>query len=178
MGASGSLLTAAMVLEVCIPARCWIAPEIPMARYSCGETVLAGCPTWLEGGYQPASTAARDAPTAPPSRSASFSIIAKCSGPPSPRPPETTTAASVSSGRPEEARTSRPVTVVASAAGDSSTDTSVTSGVTCAGSGLVAFGFTAITGTPFVTAEVTRNDAANTDCVATTPGPDRPPHRR
>src|SRR6266511_3896731 len=31
MGASPSLLTATIVLEVCIPARCWIAPEIPTA---------------------------------------------------------------------------------------------------------------------------------------------------
>ena len=117
----------------------------------------------MECGYQPASTAARDAPTAAPSRSASFSIIAKCSGPPSPRPPETTIEASVSSGRPELARTSRPVTVAASAAGDNSTATSATSGLTGAASGLVAFGFTAITGTPEVTADRTMNDAANTD---------------
>jgi hypothetical protein len=31
IGASGSLLMATMVLEVCIPARCWIAPEMPSA---------------------------------------------------------------------------------------------------------------------------------------------------
>ena len=31
MGASGSLLTAVMVLEVCMPARCWIAPCMPGA---------------------------------------------------------------------------------------------------------------------------------------------------
>jgi hypothetical protein len=34
------LLMATMVLEVCIPARCWMAPEIPVAMYSCGETLL------------------------------------------------------------------------------------------------------------------------------------------
>jgi hypothetical protein len=32
IGASGSLLTAAMTLDVCMPARCWIAPEMPIAR--------------------------------------------------------------------------------------------------------------------------------------------------
>ncbi len=31
IGASSSLLTATMVFEVCIPARCWIAPEMPLA---------------------------------------------------------------------------------------------------------------------------------------------------
>ncbi len=34
IGASSSLLTATMVFEVCIPARCWIAPEMPAATYS------------------------------------------------------------------------------------------------------------------------------------------------
>ena len=38
-----------------MPARCWIAPEIPTATYSCGETVLPVCPTWNSCGYQPAS---------------------------------------------------------------------------------------------------------------------------
>ena len=31
IGASSSLLTATMVLEVCMPARCWMAPEMPVA---------------------------------------------------------------------------------------------------------------------------------------------------
>ena len=46
MGASGSLLIATITLEVFIPARCWIAPEMPMAMYSCGATILPVCPTW------------------------------------------------------------------------------------------------------------------------------------
>src|SRR4051812_476930 len=82
-----------------MPARCWIAPEMPTARYSCGDTVLPVCPTWNWCGYQPASVAARDAPTAPPSVSASCSMSAKFSLPPTPRPPDTTICASVSSGR-------------------------------------------------------------------------------
>jgi hypothetical protein len=32
IGASGSLLTATIVFEVCIPARCWMAPDMPTAR--------------------------------------------------------------------------------------------------------------------------------------------------
>src|SRR6266508_358053 len=46
MGASPSLLTATIVLDVCMPARCWIAPEMPSATYNCGETVLPVWPTW------------------------------------------------------------------------------------------------------------------------------------
>jgi hypothetical protein len=36
----GSLLMTTIVCEVCIPARCWMAPEMPEPMYSCGETVL------------------------------------------------------------------------------------------------------------------------------------------
>ncbi|MEU4703817.1 hypothetical protein [Nonomuraea dietziae] len=32
-----------MVFAVCMPALCWIAPEMPAAMYSCGETAL---PVW------------------------------------------------------------------------------------------------------------------------------------
>ena len=62
--------------------------------YSLGETVLPVCPTCVEYGYQPASTTARVAPTAPPSAAASSSIIVKPSGDPSPRPPATMMSAS------------------------------------------------------------------------------------
>ena len=44
-GASGSLLIATMTLDDDIPARCWMAPEIPQAMYNCGLTVLPVCPT-------------------------------------------------------------------------------------------------------------------------------------
>ena len=63
---------------------------MPHAMYSCGDTVLPVWPTWNWCGYQPASVAAREAPTAAPSESASFSIRAKFSPAPTPRPPETT----------------------------------------------------------------------------------------
>src|ERR1700750_984914 len=56
---------ATMVLEVCMPARCWMAPEIPTAMYSCGETVLPVWPTWNWCGYQPAAVSGRGAPAAP-----------------------------------------------------------------------------------------------------------------
>src|SRR3954452_12656351 len=79
IGASGSLLIATIVLDVCMPARCWIAPEMPTAMYSCGDTVTPVWPTCMLCGTQPASTTAREAPTAAPSESASFSMIAKLS---------------------------------------------------------------------------------------------------
>jgi len=50
-----------------MPTLCWIAPEMPAARYSFGETVLPVWPICAAYGYQPASTTARVAPTAPPS---------------------------------------------------------------------------------------------------------------
>ncbi len=97
MGASGSLFTATMTFEPFMPARCWMAPEMPTATYSSGATTLPVCPTCQSFGTQPASTAARLAPTAAPRSSASPSISLK--SPLVPRPPETTTRASVSSGR-------------------------------------------------------------------------------
>ena len=57
-------------------------------------------PIWKRCGFHPASTAARDAPTAAPMTPASSSSSTKFSGPLSPRPPDTTISASVSSGSP------------------------------------------------------------------------------
>src|SRR3954467_6441931 len=94
IGAFGSLLIATITPELCIPTLCWIAPEIPHAMYSFGETVLPVCPTCVAYGYHPASTTARVAPTAPPSAFPHSSTSAKFSGPPSPRPPATMTSAS------------------------------------------------------------------------------------
>src|SRR5512143_759583 len=97
MGASGSLFTATITLEPFMPARCWMAPEMPAAMYSSGATTLPVWPTCQSFGTQPASTAARLAPTAAPSSSASASTGLK--SPFVPRPPETIARASVSSGR-------------------------------------------------------------------------------
>ena len=46
IGAFASLLIATMFSELCIPTLCWIAPEMPAARYSFGETVLPVWPIW------------------------------------------------------------------------------------------------------------------------------------
>src|SRR5213596_764993 len=67
---------------------------MPQAMYSFGATVLPVWPTCVEYGYQPASTTARVAATAPPSACASSSTNLKFSGPPRPRPPATITCAS------------------------------------------------------------------------------------
>src|SRR2546425_390030 len=49
-----------MTFEVRMPARCWIAPEMPTAMYSDGLTVFPVCPTWSACARHPASTTARD----------------------------------------------------------------------------------------------------------------------
>src|SRR5258705_232361 len=82
-----------------MPARCWIAPEMPTAMYKSGATILPVCPTCQSFGTNPASTAAREAPMAAFSLSASGSSTLKLSPEPMPRPPETITRAEVSSGR-------------------------------------------------------------------------------
>src|SRR5687767_7141263 len=124
IGASSSLLTATIVFDVCMPARCWMAPEMPLATYSCGETVLPVCPIWEECGYQPESTAARDAPTAAPSESPNASASGKSR--PVPPPPDTTTEASVTSGRPVASFGFLEVMFAALAAPELSTETAAT----------------------------------------------------
>ncbi len=91
IGAFASLLIATMFSEDCIPTLCWIAPEIPAARYSLGATVLPVWPICAAYGYQPASTTARVAATAllPPNAAARSSASLKPSALPSPRPPAT-----------------------------------------------------------------------------------------
>src|ERR1022692_540706 len=171
MGASASLLTTMIVFEVCIPARCWMAPEMPTARYSCGETILPVWPTWNWCGYQPASVAALDAPTAAPSASASFSIRAKFSALPTPRPPETTIEASVSSGRSPPSWTTRSVMRAPFAASVTSVPAGTISAAPGAGSGVVAFGRTAMIGRPAVTLEFTTIAPPKIDCSATRSSP-------
>ncbi|KAG0956967.1 hypothetical protein G6F31_012550 [Rhizopus arrhizus] len=94
---------ATMVLESFMPARCWMAPEIPTATYSAGATILPVCPTCQSLGAYPASTAAREAPRAAPSFCANGSSSLKFSALPRPRPPDTTTRAPPSSGRSDTA---------------------------------------------------------------------------
>src|SRR5207237_8630419 len=52
IGALASLLMATMFSEDCMPTLCWMAPEIPAARYSFGATVLPVCPICAAYGYQ------------------------------------------------------------------------------------------------------------------------------
>src|ERR1019366_9485263 len=164
-----SLLTAMIVLDVCMPARCWIAPETPAATYSCGETCLPVWPTWWLCGYQPASTAAREAPTAAPRESANSSTGEK--SPAVPRPPETTIAASVSSGRPDAALGWLSVIRAAFALAE------ITISVTCStpapetASGVTEFGLTVMMAVPLVTVACTMKPPANTDWVVRTAPP-------
>src|SRR5699024_6648834 len=167
IGASSSLLIATIVLEVCMPARCWIAPEMPAATYSCGETCLPVWPTCEECGYQPASTAAREAPTAAPRVSAKVSTGPK--SPPVPRPPETTIGASVSSGRPVCFFGSDAVILAALACSEMLTESSSKAPAPLACSGAAEFGLTQMIGVPWVTFAVTVWLPAKTDCVVTGP---------
>jgi hypothetical protein len=66
--------------------------------YSSGATTFPVWPIWYSFGTKPASTAAREAPTAPFNLSASFSNNTKLSPLFRPRPPATTTRAVVRSG--------------------------------------------------------------------------------
>src|SRR5438445_4497659 len=45
IGAFGSLLIAMITPEACMPTLCWIAPEMPHAMYSFGDTVFPVWPT-------------------------------------------------------------------------------------------------------------------------------------
>src|SRR3954451_7567039 len=173
IGASGSLLIATIVLDVCMPARCWIAPEMPTAMYSCGDTVTPVWPTCMLCGTQPASTTAREAPTAAPSESASFSMIAKLSALPMPRPPETTTDASDSCGREPFSSTTLSTILAPLAASEIVTDTTTSSAAPADSSGANEFGRTVMTGVPLVTLDVVVI-AAPKICWKTLPSPSKP----
>ena len=153
IGASSSLLTATIVFEVCMPARCWIAPEMPLRRRAGRDTVLPVCPIWKECGIQPESTAAREAPTAAPRESASCSTGSKL--PPVPRPPATTIAASVSSGRPVALRGWEATICAFLAESDTVAANSSTAAAPSASSGVAELGLTVMIGVPVVTFAVT-----------------------
>jgi hypothetical protein len=72
-----------------------------------------------------------------------------------PRPPETTIAASVSSGRPVAFRGSGATILAAFAASEIVTATCSTAPAPSACSGVAAFGFTVMIGVPLVTLAVT-----------------------
>lgn len=118
IGASASLLIAAITLLSFIPARCCMAPDIPAQRYSSGATFLPVCPTCRLLSANPLSTAARDAPIAAPRASASGGISwSNCSLDFSPRPPETTLLAVARSGRSDLVRSSEIHSVTGSTLG-------------------------------------------------------------
>ena len=61
---------------------CWLAPLMATVMYSSGVMVLPVNPICHEGGTQPASTAARDAPMPAPSSPAMISRSLKGAGDP------------------------------------------------------------------------------------------------
>ena len=93
MLASGSVFTATMFLAAIAPTQCWMAPEMPHARYTTGAIRVPVWPTWSRWLRQPLLVTAREQPTTPPSRPASSSSGANASADPTPRPPPTTTGA-------------------------------------------------------------------------------------
>src|SRR5690242_21112636 len=107
-------------------------------------SVLPVGPTCEVGGYQPASTAARLAPTAAPRESAKSSTLEK--SPAVPRPPETTMAASVSSGRPVACFGLDSVTLAPLAASDGAKSSTSSAAAPAASSGVAELGLTATMG--------------------------------
>ena len=79
--------------EELIPAKCCIAPEIPIAIYKLEATGFPVWPTCSLCGLQPKSETGLEQAVAAPKTSASSSIIPQFSGPFKPRPPETTISA-------------------------------------------------------------------------------------
>src|SRR4029453_15468271 len=114
-------------------------------------------------GYHTASTAAREAPTAPPRTSANSSTAVK--SPPVPRPPDMTTAASVSSGRPLDFLGSELTMRAVFAASEIVTWICSVAGSVGAASGVTAFGLTVTIGAPCVTDAITVQFPAKTDWV-------------
>src|SRR5438094_9997850 len=97
-------------------------------------------------GTQPASVAAREAPTAAPIESANCSTTLKFSADPTPRPPDTITDASCSDGRDPLASSTRSSTLADRAASDSETTTGTTSAAPGAGTAATEFARRLITG--------------------------------
>src|SRR5215210_2486607 len=98
MLASASLLIATRLRAPEQPAICCTAPETATVMYRSGVMVTPVSPTWSDGATQPASVAARLAATAAPSGSASSCAKFHLFGLHDPRPPETTTLASLRRG--------------------------------------------------------------------------------
>ena len=69
---------------------------MPAAIYRSGATFVPVCPTCSACGRQPELVTTREQPIVPPRSAANSSKLPKPSGPPTPRPPETITFASLS----------------------------------------------------------------------------------
>ena len=93
-GASGSVFITTFTFDELTPAKCWIAPEIPIAIYKFDETGFPVCPTCSLWGLQPKSETGFEHAVAAPKTSAKFSMRCQFSGPFNPLPPETTISAS------------------------------------------------------------------------------------
>ncbi len=155
IAASGSLLIATIVFAAEQPTMCWVAPEIPAARYSAGRVILPVSPTWRDESIQPSSTSGRDAAAIPPRAAASSSTNPKFSCAPRPRPPATITSASSSRGPSARAGS---VTLTRSVTPDRSTETAVSDGrVAAPGSATTELASSATTaGVPGATSYTTR----------------------
>ncbi len=94
-GASGSLLIATITFDELTPAKCWIAPEIPIAIYKFGLIVIPVCPTCSLCGLQCISLTGFEQAVAAPNALAKSSTKCQFSGPFKPRPPLITNSASV-----------------------------------------------------------------------------------
>src|SRR5690606_11261803 len=77
-----------------MPAKCCMAPEIPMAMYKFAATGFPVCPTCSPCGLQPISDTGLEQAVAAPKTSANSSIMPQFSGPFNPLPPDTTISAS------------------------------------------------------------------------------------
>ena len=93
MGALESLLITIIFFDAFIPTTCWIAPEIPNAKYNLGETFWPELPTWWYGSNQPASTIGLDEANSPPIAVARFFAVGRFSSFPIPLPTDTITLA-------------------------------------------------------------------------------------
>ncbi|GAA1259855.1 hypothetical protein GCM10009646_54860 [Streptomyces aureus] len=96
-------------------------------------------------------------------------MTVKFSAPFTPRPPETTIAASVRSGRPVDSRGVRAVTLVPVACPENATVRASTVPAAGADSTGALLGLTVMTGVPLETRDLVVNEAANADCVAMGP---------
>ena len=94
-------------------------------------------------------------------------MILKPSADPVPRPPETTTCASVSSGRSPFSATTHSVTAAPFAASDAANSTASTTAAPGDGSGVTALGRTAMIGVPVRTVEWTVTEPPKFGCSAT-----------